>query len=110
MAFELDLMIQYLSRSDKVKNLVLKIDYPYKLPSSFFSLEGLELLELTNCDFKPLLKFNGFSMLKSLKFSNVTIASDLLQTLLSSCPLLMDVYLNYVVTTAKLAVEVDFWC
>ncbi|GJW89520.1 F-box/FBD/LRR-repeat protein-like protein [Tanacetum coccineum] len=59
-----------------------------------FATSRLDVLELTNCDFKPPLKFNGYSMLKSLKLSNVTIASNLLQTLLSSCPLLMDLYLH----------------
>ena len=95
MRFELDQIIRYLSRSNKVKNLVLENseEYIFKLPSLFFSLQELELLELDNCDFEPPLTFYGFSRLKSVNFHNVVITCKTLQRFLSSCPLLTDVIL-----------------
>ena len=56
---EFDQIIRYLSRNKNLQKFFFKSSqkYHYKLPSSFFSLQGLEVLELTNCNFKPPITF-----------------------------------------------------
>ncbi|GJV99317.1 F-box/FBD/LRR-repeat protein [Tanacetum coccineum] len=92
---ELDQIIYYLSKSNSVKKLSFEIskNYRYKLPSLFFSLQGLKSLELLNCGFEPPLTFNGFSRLKRVKFIHVEMNSKTLQQFLSNCPLLQTVLL-----------------
>nr|GEU91150.1 retrotransposon protein, putative, Ty3-gypsy subclass [Tanacetum cinerariifolium] len=92
---ELDQIIYYLSKSNSVKKLSFEIsnNYRYKLPSLFFSLQGLKSLELLNCGFEPPLTFNGFSRLKRVNFIHVEMNSKTLQQFLSNCPLLQTVLL-----------------
>nr|GEX25027.1 protein TORNADO 1 [Tanacetum cinerariifolium] len=51
MASEFDQIILHLSRSNHVKKLAFEIltNHYWKLPSLFFTLQGLEYLEITNC-------------------------------------------------------------
>ncbi|XP_076908110.1 F-box/FBD/LRR-repeat protein At1g13570-like [Bidens hawaiensis] len=92
MVSELDQIIYHLSRGNNLKELSVFIhDSLYKLPVSFFSLKGIERINLINCVFEPPLTFNGFSRLKSLTFWNVEASA---QMLLKS-PLLEHISLYY---------------
>lgn len=94
MDYGFDQILLYLSRNKIVKKFIFKISsYYYKLPSSFFSLQGLESLELTNCILELPSTFDGFSRLKSLCFICVEVTSKVFQSFLSNCPVLMDVTL-----------------
>ncbi|KAI3763936.1 hypothetical protein L2E82_13934 [Cichorium intybus] len=66
----------------------------YKLPSLFFSLHGLEHLDLTCCVIKLPLTFSGFIKLRSLDLRDVNITTKTLQRLLTNCPLLEKVVLR----------------
>ncbi|KAL7605146.1 hypothetical protein Lser_V15G15188 [Lactuca serriola] len=88
---EIDQIILNLSRSKNIKKFTFEIssiDEYYKLPFSFFSLQGLEHLSLKYCKIEVPSMFNGFSMLKSLIFEDGIITANMLQQLLTSCPLL----------------------
>ncbi|CAH1416816.1 unnamed protein product [Lactuca virosa] len=85
---EIDQIILHLSWSKNIKKFRLWIYEYYKLPCSFFSLQGLECLELLYCKVEIPLMFNGFSMLKSLGFYYVNITAKMLQQFLTACPLL----------------------
>ncbi|XP_042757508.1 FBD-associated F-box protein At5g56370 [Lactuca sativa] len=88
---EIDQIILHLSRSKNIKRFTFEIssiDEYYKLPFSFFSLQGLEHLSLKYCKIEVPSMFNGFSMLKSLIFEDGIITANMLQQLLTSCPLL----------------------
>ncbi|XP_076907988.1 F-box/FBD/LRR-repeat protein At1g13570-like [Bidens hawaiensis] len=84
-------IISYLAMRNCVKELSFTNDNSsYKLPSSFFSLQGLERMLLQNCTFEPPLIVNGFSQLKRMVFCNVEVTAQGLQRFLSKCPLLKD--------------------
>ncbi|KAI7758080.1 hypothetical protein M8C21_033593 [Ambrosia artemisiifolia] len=89
MVSEFEQILSYLSKGNKLKRLTLLNDNrSYKLPSSLFSLQGLESIHLQMCTFVPPLTFNRFSSLTSLSFINVEVSGQMLQRFLSECPLL----------------------
>ncbi|KAK9051146.1 hypothetical protein SSX86_027772 [Deinandra increscens subsp. villosa] len=88
MAFECDLIIGYLSRGNSVKKLKLITDKTYQLPASFFTLQGLETILLTNGVLELPLTFNGFSRLRKTVFVHVKVSAQMLQRFFSKCPLL----------------------
>ncbi|XP_071735685.1 F-box/FBD/LRR-repeat protein At1g13570-like isoform X2 [Rutidosis leptorrhynchoides] len=95
MTTELDQIIFSLSRRSNVKCLIIDTsDSFYKLPASFFLIQGLESLKLLNCDFEPPLTINGFKKLRNMSFYNVQVSSEVLQHFLSSCPLLEKIVLG----------------
>ncbi|XP_023748271.1 F-box/FBD/LRR-repeat protein At1g13570 [Lactuca sativa] len=95
---EIDQIILYLSQSKNIKKFTFKIwsndimglfiFEDYKLPSVFFSLQGLEHIHLTRCVIELPLTFNGFIMLRSLNLCDVNITGKTLQQLLTNCPIL----------------------
>ncbi|XP_071739410.1 F-box/FBD/LRR-repeat protein At1g13570-like [Rutidosis leptorrhynchoides] len=90
-------IILYLSRRTNVKDLIIDnntSDIFYKLPTSFFLIQGLESLELMGCDLEPPLTFNGFNKLRKIDFDDVQVSTKDLQHFLSSCPLLEEVILG----------------
>ncbi|KAJ0683284.1 putative F-box domain, FBD domain, leucine-rich repeat domain superfamily [Helianthus annuus] len=88
-------MISYLARGNKVKQLFFLSDKrSYKLPVSFFSLQALELVYLDNCTLEPPLTFTRFSSLTSMTLWNVEVSAQMLQHILSKCPLLQYLCLN----------------
>ncbi|XP_071739412.1 F-box/FBD/LRR-repeat protein At1g13570-like [Rutidosis leptorrhynchoides] len=94
MITEFDQIIFSLSRSSNMKCLIIDTsDTFYKLPTSFFLIQGLESLELTGCDFEPRVTFNGFSKLRKMHFENVLVSAEELQHFISSCPLLEELVL-----------------
>ncbi|GMY28486.1 F-box/FBD/LRR-repeat protein At1g13570-like [Fagus crenata] len=86
---DIDRWILHLTRRS-VKEFVLEIwkGQRYKMPSCLFSCQHLIHLELFNCLLKPPLTFKGFKSLKSLDLQHVTLAQDVFENLISSCPLL----------------------
>ncbi|CAI9278694.1 unnamed protein product [Lactuca saligna] len=92
-ADEIDQIILHLSWSKNIKNFIFRSFKFYKLPCSFFSLQGLECLELLYCKIEIPLMFNGFSMLKCLGFYYVNITAKMLQQFLTACPLLVEITL-----------------
>ncbi|KAK9051149.1 hypothetical protein SSX86_027775 [Deinandra increscens subsp. villosa] len=89
-------IISYLARGNKVKELAFvnyKILRFCKLPVSFFSLQGLEIIHLKNCTFEPPPTFEGFSRLKSMKFSDCNVSAQMLKRFISKCPLLEEISL-----------------
>nr|XP_043625795.1 F-box/FBD/LRR-repeat protein At1g13570-like [Erigeron canadensis] len=65
----------------------------YKLPCSFFSLGGLEQLELVRCDFEPPPNFTGFPSLRWLSFFNTVISAKMLKHFLTLCPRVDELFL-----------------
>ncbi|XP_071739429.1 uncharacterized protein [Rutidosis leptorrhynchoides] len=60
---EFDQIILYLSRKINVKDLIINTWHTfYKQPSSFFSLQGLESLELINSSFEPPIDYDEVSV------------------------------------------------
>ncbi|XP_076918918.1 F-box/FBD/LRR-repeat protein At1g13570-like [Bidens hawaiensis] len=90
MVSELDQIISYLSWGNDVKELALVIDddSTYKLPLSFFSLQGFKHIELQNCTFELPVVYYGFSRLTTMIFGNVNVSAQKLQQFLSMCPLI----------------------
>ncbi|CAH1416833.1 unnamed protein product [Lactuca virosa] len=86
---EIDQMILHFSRSNNIKKFTFLICGAfYLLPCSFFSLQGLEHLDLTHCEFELPLMNKGFSRLKSLRLFEVNITNKMLFQFLTNCPLL----------------------
>ncbi|XP_076946190.1 F-box/FBD/LRR-repeat protein At1g13570-like [Bidens hawaiensis] len=87
-------MISYLAIGNTVKELsFINDNRSYKLPFSFFSLQGLEYVALQNCTFEPPLTFSKFSCLRFLLFLDVDVSAQMLHRFLSNCPLLEKLYL-----------------
>uniref|UniRef100_A0A251S347 Putative F-box domain, Leucine-rich repeat domain, L domain-like protein n=1 Tax=Helianthus annuus TaxID=4232 RepID=A0A251S347_HELAN len=82
-------IISYLARENTVKQLFIFSDNrSFKLPVSFFALQGLEVVHLEKCTLEPPLTFNGVSSLTSMTFQNVEVSAQMLQCFISKCPLL----------------------
>ncbi|KAF3975106.1 hypothetical protein CMV_001638 [Castanea mollissima] len=86
---DIDRWILHLSRHS-IQEFILEIwkGQRYKMPSCLFSCQHLIHLELFNCLLKPPSTFKGFKSLKSLDLQHVTLAQDVFENLISSCPLL----------------------
>ncbi|GJX13990.1 F-box/FBD/LRR-repeat protein-like protein [Tanacetum coccineum] len=110
MVSEFHQIILHLSRSNHVQMLTFEIltDHYWKLPSVFFTLQGLECLAILNCVFEPPLMFNGFNRLSQVLFSHVEISPKSLLHFLSSCPLLEVVTLGVSEAVGLGASETDF--
>ncbi|KAJ0620399.1 putative FBD domain-containing protein [Helianthus annuus] len=82
-------IISYLARGNTVKQLFIFSDNrSFKLPVSFFALQGLEVVHLDTCTLEPPLTFNGASSLTSMTFRNVEVSAQVLQRFISKCSLL----------------------
>ncbi|KAL4586532.1 hypothetical protein LXL04_011168 [Taraxacum kok-saghyz] len=89
---EIDQMILHLSRSNNnIKKFIYKshpsIPY-YNPPCSFFSLKGLEHIDLSYFTCLHPSRIKGFSMLKSLRFYNGYFTNNMVLYFLSNSPLL----------------------
>ncbi|KAI4375013.1 hypothetical protein MLD38_012933 [Melastoma candidum] len=86
---DIDRWILHLSRSP-IREFILEIwkGHRYKPHSSLFSLESLTHLELFNCLLKPPSTFGGFKNLKSLDLQHVSMAQNVFENMITSCPLL----------------------
>ncbi|KAF3619547.1 putative lipoxygenase 6, chloroplastic-like [Capsicum annuum] len=86
----IDKLIYFLSRNS-VQHLDFSFDLcnPPKLPSSIFNCSQLMHLSLRDCSiqFAPP-AFKGFDRLITLELCRITISSKLLESFISSCPLL----------------------
>lgn len=93
---EIDQWILFLSRKD-IKELVLKLGESewIRVPSCLFKCKKLVRLELFRCELDPPPTFKGFLCLKSLNLYQVFVASDAIESLISSCPLLESLSLSY---------------
>ncbi|XP_059308018.1 F-box/FBD/LRR-repeat protein At1g13570-like isoform X1 [Lycium ferocissimum] len=96
---EIDNFICFLSRND-IQHLVLHLPFRklYKLSSSLFTCSQLRHLNLHYCFIDHPSAFQGFDKLISLELCEVTISSELLESLISHCPLLEQLVLD---TTAN---------
>lgn len=86
---DIDRWILHISRSS-IKEFILEIwkGQRYKVPSSLFCCRELIHLELFNCLLKPPTTFKGFRNLKSLDLQHITLAQNVFENLISSCPML----------------------
>lgn len=90
---DLDQWLLFLSRKD-VKKLVLnmdrwRLDYrEFRTPSCIFSCQKLIKLKLIGFEVKPPLGFQGFPCLKSFSLCGGTVALEVVEKLISDCPLL----------------------
>ncbi|CAH1416812.1 unnamed protein product [Lactuca virosa] len=86
---EIDQIILHLLRDNNIKKFIFNISGTdsYLVPSSFFSLQGLEHLELSYCTFELPIMNRGFSRLKTLRFCPVCIANEMLFQFLTNCPI-----------------------
>ncbi|XP_059307219.1 F-box/FBD/LRR-repeat protein At1g13570-like isoform X2 [Lycium ferocissimum] len=112
---EIDNFIYFLSRKD-IQHLVLHLSRHelYKLPSSLFICSQLRHLNLHNCSIHHPSTFQGFDKLISLELCKVTISSELLESLISHCPLLEQLVLkisktiNVIKINARMLRSFDF--
>ncbi|MFS8028400.1 putative F-box domain, leucine-rich repeat domain superfamily, F-box-like domain superfamily [Helianthus anomalus] len=82
-------ILSYLARGNTVKQLFIFSDNrSFKLPVSLVALQGLELVHLENCTLESPLAFHGVSSLTHMTFRNVEVSAQMLQRLISKCPLL----------------------
>lgn len=93
---DVDQWLLFLSRKD-IKELVLELGEGewFRAPSSLFCCQKLTRLELTRCELDPPLNFRGFSNLKYLNLQQVLIGPEVVEDLISSCPLLESLTLSY---------------
>ncbi|KAJ0903590.1 putative leucine-rich repeat domain superfamily [Helianthus annuus] len=92
---EIDHILLNLARRNTVKKLKLDLNGEYKLPVSLFSLHRLTDLQLKDCYLACDPSFNGFGSLTVLYPEGLIIDENRLLRLLSSCPLLKRLTLNY---------------
>lgn len=93
---DIDQWILFLSRND-IKELVLELGEGewLRVPSCLFSCGKLTRLELFRCELEPPTSFKGFLYLKSLNLHQVLVVPDVIESLISSCPLLESLALSY---------------
>lgn len=93
---DVDQWLLFLSRKD-VKELILELGDGewFRVPSCLFSYRKLVRLELVRCELDPPSSFKGFPFLKHLNLQQVLIAPDVVENLISSCPLLESLTLSY---------------
>ncbi|KAK4707639.1 hypothetical protein R3W88_028564 [Solanum pinnatisectum] len=103
---EIDNFICFLPRND-IQHLVLHLPHRnmYKLPSAIFTCSQLRHLNLRNCSIHHPSAFQGFNKLISLELCGVTISSELLESLISHCPLLEQLVLD--ITEKSNTVEIN---
>ncbi|KAG1326526.1 F-box/FBD/LRR-repeat protein [Cocos nucifera] len=91
----IDRWMLVLSRNG-IQELVLDLGHDewYKVPSTLFFCQELINVELSNCIFEPPQMFKGFSLLSTLKLSRTTLTDNGLENLVSSCPLLENLWLT----------------
>ncbi|GJZ40958.1 F-box/FBD/LRR-repeat protein-like protein [Tanacetum coccineum] len=94
---ELDDIMLHLSRKNTVKKLKFDFDYntSYRLPSSLFSFLRLTDLCLDCCNFDYQPTFDGFGSLTSLSFMYTYSSIKSFLHLLSTCPLLKTLTLEF---------------
>ncbi|XP_049381018.1 F-box/FBD/LRR-repeat protein At1g13570-like isoform X4 [Solanum stenotomum] len=92
---EIDNFIYFLSRND-IQHLALHLPLrkEYKLPSLLFACSQLRHLSLCYCSIQHPSAFQGFDKLISLNLCEVNISSELLESLISHCPLLEELELD----------------
>ncbi|GMP83053.1 hypothetical protein CsSME_00037118 [Camellia sinensis var. sinensis] len=93
---DIDQWLLFLSRND-IKQLILELGEGewFRAPSCLFSCRRLTRLELIRCELDPPPTFKGFLCLKYLNLQQVLIAPDVVESLISSCPLLESLTLSY---------------
>ncbi|KAL8154899.1 hypothetical protein AgCh_000307 [Apium graveolens] len=92
---DIDQWLRVILRKD-VQEVVLDVygekwqwNYPrFSAPRSIFSLRKLTSLTLTQFAVKPPLEFQGFPFVKYLELNGVTITREVIEKLISGCPLL----------------------
>lgn len=104
---EMDQCLLFLSRKN-IKELVLEIDaLDPMLPtaSAIFSCQQLTSLTLRGFEFEPPLTFRGFPCLKYLKLDFNIVTREVVENLISGCPLLEKLeFINYEYLTFTLRV------
>ncbi|XP_004292704.1 PREDICTED: F-box/FBD/LRR-repeat protein At1g13570-like [Fragaria vesca subsp. vesca] len=94
---DIDRWVLHLSRHP-LKEFILLIwvfqERRYDIPSCIFSCQDMIHLRLSSCLLKPPSTFKGFRSLKSLAFTNITMAQDVFERLICA-PLLERLTLRY---------------
>lgn len=93
---DIDQWILYLSRHD-IKELTLELGEGewFRAPHCLFSCIKLSHIELFRCELDPPPNFRGFLCLKSLNLQQVLVAPEVIESLISGCPLLENLTLSY---------------
>ncbi|XP_015166425.1 F-box/FBD/LRR-repeat protein At1g13570-like isoform X2 [Solanum tuberosum] len=84
----------YIVLRNNIQRLVLHLPEDSKLPTSVFTCSQLRYLSLRNCSIHHPSAFEGFDKLISLELCEVTISSELLESIISHCPLLEQLILD----------------
>lgn len=93
---DIDQWILYLSRHD-IKELTLELGEGewFRAPHCLFSCNKLSHIELFRCELDPPPNFRGFLCLKTLNLQQVLVAPEVIESLISGCPLLESLTLSY---------------
>lgn len=93
---DIDQWILYLSRHD-IKELTLELGEGewFRAPHCLFSCNKLSHIELFRCELDPPSNFRGFLCLKTLNLQQVLVAPEVIESLISGCPLLESLTLSY---------------
>ncbi|XP_055823230.1 F-box/FBD/LRR-repeat protein At1g13570-like [Solanum dulcamara] len=91
---EIDNFVFFLRNHIQHLVLHLPVRKLYKLPSSLFTCSQLRHLDLHYCSIDHLSSFQGFDKLISLELCGISISSELLESLISHCPLLEQLLLS----------------
>ncbi|KNA10132.1 hypothetical protein SOVF_147270 [Spinacia oleracea] len=93
---DIDQWLLFLSRN-VVRELTLELGDGewFRVPACLFSCKKLTLLELCRCELDPPPSFRGFSSLRTLTLNQVLVTPEVIENLISSCPLLESLTLSY---------------
>ncbi|CAI9781027.1 unnamed protein product [Fraxinus pennsylvanica] len=86
---------RWLHREEGGMEFIFEISLGYKIPSSLFMYLQLKHLKLSACLINPPPTFKGFNRLIRLELCNVNIDAEVLKSLISSCPLLEQLLLDF---------------
>ncbi|KAK1375086.1 F-box/FBD/LRR-repeat protein [Heracleum sosnowskyi] len=87
MSTDVDQWLRVISRKD-IEELIIGDITDIRTPSHIFSCQQLTRLKLCMFVVKPPLNFQGFPFLKHLNLLHCTVALEVIENLISSCPLL----------------------
>ncbi|KAJ3690469.1 hypothetical protein LUZ61_019633 [Rhynchospora tenuis] len=77
-----------------IRELILDLQNNYKIHSGLFSCQALTCLHLCNCTIELPRVFEGFKLLQTVKLENFAASEDAIEKLVSSSPLLEDLFLK----------------
>ncbi|TXG69300.1 hypothetical protein EZV62_004235 [Acer yangbiense] len=90
-----ELNFHLMSRNTVHLPRTIELDDMYILPQAIFSAKSITTLEVCGCKLEQLSGSAGFHFLKNVKLVNVLLNEQIVQMLITECPLLENLLLHY---------------